>query len=352
MKKHCFLWFGFILLAVSITGCQLFTSRQQTTLPSEEPVSTATQVIPSSEEYVATETQVAFPSEEPVPTATEEQIALPEQAILPYKWPVPPLTEEQIAAAKACDIETLSSERYADANSPDELQSAFTPETDCDWAVLAYAYASQVDPEGTLPEPALDAFFQAISHNFGYAFATPIFYQYFGKLEIAEPPAFTQQPITKVQIHYVWGGYGDPVEYTLEITQANATPSLTVKPDDFTASLSNGVDSELIQSLALALTDLLPVETWFDLIVCVDNYPYWDVTLTFEDGTTLNLITTSNFLFFGGPWFTEIDGQKYMQYSADFADAVSALIESTGLPIGEPAGMYCFGGEVFELAFP
>ena len=302
MNKVRFFWVSWVCLASILTGCQLNTSSKPDTLPDE--------------------------------------------------WVISPLTEEQIAAVMACDIEGLASQRYSDVGTTTDLQSVFPPESDCDWAALALAYANRLDYEQPLPKSVRDAFSQAVSNNYGFAFATPLFYRYFGSISMAEPPPFTQQDISDVQVQYVWSGYGETVEYTIEIHQADTTPTLTVIPDDFSSELNREVDPELIQALSAGLTNLLPVEDIFDLIVCVDNYPYWDVTLTFADDTTLSLTTTSNFLFFGGPWFTEIDGQDYMQYSADFAEALSNLVNGIGLPLGEPAGMSCFGGEVFELAFP
>ena len=302
MKKVRFFWVGWVCIAGILTSCQLNTASKPDTLPDE--------------------------------------------------WGRSPLTQEQVAAVQECDIESLASQRYSEVDSATDLNSVFTPESDCDWAALALAYANRLDYEQPLPKSALDAFSQAVSHNYGFAFATPLFFRYFGSLSMAEPPPFTQQEIIEVQIQYIWSGYGETVEYVLEIHQADTTPTLTVKPDDFSSELNREFDPELIQALSAGLTNLLPVEDIFNLTVCVDNYPYWDVTLTFADDTTLNLITGSNFLFFGGPWFTEIDGQDYMQYSADFAEALSDLVNGIGLPIGEPAGMSCFGGEVFELAFP
>ena len=268
------------------------------------------------------------------------------------EWPLLPLTAQQVAAVKGCDIESLAGARYPDMMATADLQSAFAPQSGCDWAVLALAYATRLGEDESLPEAAKGAFSQAVSRNFGFALATPLFYRYFGSIPLAKVPAFARQEITGVRIKYDWSGLGDPVNYALEIQQANTTPTLSVTPHEISATLRTDLDKALPQALAPALTDLLPVGSNFRLIPCTDNYLNWDVTLTFADGTTMNLTTGSNFLFFGGPWFTEVDNQAYIQYSPAFAEALRKLVTAAGLPVGQPGGMTCFGDSVFDKAFP
>ena len=79
------------------------------------------------------------------------------------------------------------------------------------------------------------------------------------------------------------------------------------------------------------------------------------MTLTFEDGPTVNFATNgSNILNAGGPWQAEIDGQNYMQHSADMLTAVIELKEALELPFGETAAMTCGGLEKQPIddAFP
>lgn len=287
------------------------------------------------------------------PDSTALSPASPIPAPLPAaEWPVLPLTEQEIASVNECDIEGIASEHYPDTIMTDDLQSVFAPQTGCEWAALALAYAYRLDDAESLSEAARGAFSQAVSRNFGFAFATPIFYSYFGTTPLVEAPDFAQQEITDVDIEYNWAGLGDPVDYALEIHQANTTPTFSVNPDRLSTSLRTGIDKQLLQALGPALTDLLPVESRFTLSPCFDNYPDWDVTLTFADGAEINLATDSNFLYFGGPWFAEIDHQSYVQYSTAFAEALRELVLALGLPIGEPAGMACRGVSVFDKAFP
>ena len=65
----------------------------------------------------------------------------------------------------------------------------------------------------------------------------------------------------------------------------------------------------------------------------------------------MDLETASNFIYFGGPWLSQIDGQIYIQYSPAFVNKMSKLIEELELPLGEPFGMFCPGGAIFENAF-
>ncbi len=275
-----------------------------------------------------------------------------QEVTLPLEWAVTPLTKQQVSAVKECDLENLVKERYPDTIKTDELSSAYTPDSDCDWAILALAYAERADNNETPSESAKAAYSQAVSNNFGFALATPIFHRYFGSVSLVEAPPFATQEITDVQIKYEWSGLGDSVNYSAEIHQANSTPTIAVTPNDLSASINTDIDKKLIQALAPALTDLLPVESSFTLTPCFDNYPNWVVHLTFKDHTTVELTTASNFLYFGGPWLTEIDAQNYVQVSIAFAKALSELVVNLELPIGQTAGMTCFGDAVFEKAFP
>lgn len=277
--------------------------------------------------------------QEPTPTG--------ETKILPFDWPIVPLTEEEISAVRQCDLENLPKQRYPYSVSSEDLLQTYQPRTDCDWAIVALAYADRLGEDEPLSEPAQQAFARAIAHNIGYALATPMFYHYFGGLSVVKAPAFTQQDITDVKIEYSWVGLGAWVDYSVEIHQADTMPVVTSTLSDTFA-----IDKTTVQALAPALTDLLPVSSKFRLQPCTDNYPGWSVNLTFADKTELEVMTDSNFMFIGGPWFTEIDRQVYVQFSSAFGKAVGKLIESLGLPLGEPGGMACSVDTVFDKAFP
>ncbi|HEY9604638.1 MAG TPA: hypothetical protein V6C85_23735 [Allocoleopsis sp.] len=277
---------------------------------------------------------------------------------LPIEWSIPPLTNEQLAAVRACDIRKLESDRYPTTLTTGELLKAHTPNSDCDWAVLAWAYAKRTEKGEAVPEQGKLALAKAIANNPGFVLASPIFSSYFGEISLVKAPPFARREITAVKIEYQWGGLGEFVGYTVNITQANAKPvvSGTAKQGPFgnKPQIPGSIDKNKVQALAPALTDLLPIDSQFEMTVCTDNYPNWTVSLTFEDGTTLELVTQgSNFMYAGGPWQTKIGQQNYVQYSPAFIKALSGIVEDLKLPWGRPAGMACGGrGDVLKQAFP
>ena len=273
-------------------------------------------------------------------------------------WSIAPLTAAQIEEVSKCQLEELAAERYPDNILIAGLPDAFNPVSACDWAVLAMAYAERSWEEDILPESAKEAFLEAISRNYGFAVTAPLFYRYFGEVSLAEAPPFVKQEITTVKIDYTWVGLGEPEElsYSVRIKQAHIKPivSATVMPELSAPDLNlEGLDKGKVQVLGPVLTDLLPIESQFEYIVCTDNYSNWSVSLTFKDGTQLDLTTNgSNFLYVGGPWQTKIDNQNYFQFSSGFAKTIIDLFEALGLPFGSPAGMFCTGEPLFEKAFP
>jgi len=278
----------------------------------------------------------------------------PYSNIFPLEWGLELLTDEQINQVKDCDIENLASERYPDY--VDELIYRFEPNTSCDWAVLAFAYADRVDEDKDLPDIAINAFAQAISENFGFVFSMPFFYRFFDAFPIVKSPPFSNQEIARVKIEYSWVGMGEPVEYTVDIRQANTNPIIKVtdyEPATIIQDLKYTIDKEIVQSLGNSLSNLLPINNQFSLIPCDDNNPDWTVTITLKDGSLLTLKTNeSNMIYMGGPWQTNIAGQDYVQYSGIFAEALDNLIQEIGLSYGQPMAMYCGLVNVFGQAYP
>ena len=274
----------------------------------------------------------------------------------PAKWSIAPLTAAQIEEVSNCALEKLAAERYPEGTLNAELRDAFSPVSACDWAVLATAYAKRISEDDPLPEPAKEAFLEAISRNYGFALTMPLFYPYFGEVSLVELPPFAQQEVTALKIDYTWVGEDDPVSYSVRIEQAHIKPivSATVIPESFAANLDlEGLDKGKVQALGLALTDLLPIESQFEYIVCTGNYPDWSISLTFKDGTQLDVTNIeSNFIFIGGPLQTKIDDQNYFQFSFAFSLALFDLFEALDLPFGSPGGMSCHGDNLFDKAFP
>jgi hypothetical protein len=123
--------------------------------------------------------------------------------MFPLDNQIPPLSKEQINQVKECDIEKLASDRYPEKNKTDELADLFSPETSCDWATLAFAYAVRLKDKEKMPEIAKNAFGKAIADNSGFALSTPLFYRfYYDSFTIVEHPKIFDQEITKVTIVY------------------------------------------------------------------------------------------------------------------------------------------------------
>lgn len=269
---------------------------------------------------------------------------------LPFAWPMPAFTEEQLQAARACEIEHLAIERYPMTLSEAELLDHFAPQDACDWAILAVAHAFRFAEGEPLSAAAEEAFANALLANPAFMFTTYFFYGYFDLMQIVDAPDFARQEITDVRIEYYWAGMsmGGPIEYVVEIAQANGEPVVTSAALTETVAL----DASMVQTLTNVLGDFMPVASVFELTPCTDNYPAWVVALTFADGTEVELSTDSNFMYVGGPWFMEVDGQPYLQMSSTFGVAVATLVDSLGLPLGKLAATSCYPAPLFDLAFP
>ncbi len=322
-----------LLLALALPACNYagFARETPTAHPTVPlPTSTAT-IAPSS-------TPTLTPTATPAPLGS-------------VPFPVQPLSPQQVSDVAGCAIKGLAEERYPKGRvKVDGLEQAFSPRTNCEWAVLAYAYS--VREEGDEPSAAgMRAYERSLVGNYGYALATDNFYRYFNSVPLVDVPGMAAQEITRVRIVYKWWGMGEPssVQFALTIAQANTTPLILTDSSLIKRNLK--VDKPVIQALRTGLTDLLPVDSKFQLLTCTDNSPSWQVQLTFADGSTLDMETDSNMIYIGGPWQTEIDGQTYFQASPAFAIKMGELAKALELPLGEPFAMACFADPVFEAAF-
>ena len=282
----------------------------------------------------------------PTPTPTLPQ----NSSIYPVAFPLPPLTKDQIVEVELCDIGNVTSERYPDSIDENQLTEQFTPKSGCDWAILAFAYALRNHSESPSPL-GMEAFKNAVAENYGYVLATPIFYQYFGSLKLVEKPGFTNQEIKGLTIHYHWSGLGEPskIEYSLSIKQANTSPAIVSEFPLINKSIR--INRETIQDLTNGLSDLVPIESEIQIAPCTDNYPEWQIGITFADDTVITLESFSNFLQVGGPWEVTLDNQVYLQTSYTLVEKLSELVKALELPLGEPFGVTCFSDSVFEKAF-
>lgn len=279
---------------------------------------------------------------------------------------IKPLTDEQLRSARTCDIDGLLESRYPPATSIDDLPSAYDPQTDCDWAVLTAAYIERLDEYEEPPEAAKQVFARTYELNPAFALHSRTLFAFIDSIPLNEPLPITQQTITTIDIAYTYAGMGASVNYLVTITDANTNPhvsgDVTRGASDFfgdsdegeTYTVSTTLDSEIAQALGPTMRDFIPIDSQFSMSVCYDNYPDWNVAITFEDGSVIEMVTNdSNFFYAGGPWQTTIDGQSYVQFSPTFLLALIDLAEALELPFGETMAMSCFSRpNLLNVAFP
>jgi hypothetical protein len=286
----------------------------------------------------------------PTPTA------IPYNHLVPLKWGIT-LSKAQVDTAKQCAPEKIAPQRYPAKLTSNELLTTYFPVSDCDWAVLASAYALRIQQDRSpVSESAKSAFVHAFAKNPGLAFTQPIFYSYIETEVLVEAPPVASQEIKSVDIEYSWSGLGDSIKYAVNIEDAHNIPKVTIVSITLPATSSTpvaNIKKETVQNLRSSLTNLLPIDSQFSLIPCRDNYPKWIVSLTFVNGTVLIMKTNgSNFLYDGGPWQTTIGSQHYMQFSLAFSQAISNLTKEINLSLGQPAAMSCRSDDIIGKAFP
>jgi len=239
-----------------------------------------------------------------------------------------------------------------------DLHQTYPLESDCDWAALLAAYVLRMSEGDSIPEFAKDDFAALMQRNPAYALKSHIMMGFIGAIPLVQAPPFAGQAITEVEIVYDWGGMGESVHYEIRITEADTSPNVTVQTSEESLPASVGIqlDPAVVQALGPALTNLLPTQRELTLVPCTDSFPDWHADLAFKDNRRITLSTyRSNFFGLGGPWQTEIDGQKYISYSSQFVKAVFELLKALELEPGQPMGMYCNidqMGEVLDLAYP
>lgn len=266
-----------------------------------------------------------------------------------FEFPLDPPTDAEIEDAFACEL-ALPQEDSAGSPSPDSDGGA------CALAQQALELARNRGETDPVSEAEIELLRQFVAENPALAPRLAVIATYFNVGQLVAPPAFTDQPIVEMRVEYSFSGLGSSVHYDLTITNADTEPQISGVVDNSGGIVFEGetpepetplpdtVDPEVIQAFGAALSDLLPIEGQLTQINCTDFYPDWIVTLTFEDGTTMRMVTNgTNLIGQGGPWQAEIDGRNYLQYSVAFEIAMVDLFEALDLSFGETAAMTCFG---------
>jgi hypothetical protein len=292
---------------------------------------------------------------QPVPDAaiTAEPPVTSSDAIL--AWPVAPFTKEQVAEVKACDVDKLAESRYAKSIAIDALAAAFAPKTPCDQAVLATACASRLGDDASAAPPAacLAAYRAALEANAAFVYAGGMLGGYFGKVvQVAAPPS-AMHALASVHVDYKWDGLGTGVKWTLDVDGLADKPAMRISGANVKLpawSTEIGTD---VAALGHSLDSFVPIAKPLHATNCFDNYPDWSITLAFDDGSKLALVTNgSNLLGLGGPWQTTLGGVTYMQTGPGLVHAVHAIVKVLGMPLGEPEAMTCHGFDVEAAVLP
>jgi hypothetical protein len=275
----------------------------------------------------------------------------------PMDFPPPVITQAQINEVLACNIPALVSQRYPQALPLEQLSSSYSPQSTCDWAVLATAYGDRLADDQTyadfnnpLPEVATQAYFNAINQNPAFSMDDPLLF-YFGRSDLVRPPSITSQKITFLQIDYQWEGLGSSIFYTLIVENADTTPTLSIQPPELIGQINTSLDSRLVQALAPAATNLIPIPHKFQYKPCWDNFPVWAILVKFADGNSLYITSSSNHSAWGGPWMVDVNGASYVQVSYELWGAVYDLILAVNLPLGEPETYGCAPESLFSAIF-
>jgi hypothetical protein len=286
-------------------------------------------------------------------------------------WPMSQFTDVQIIQAKTCDLEELVEARYTSVDETN-FRSAYPPVNACDYAALAAAYVYRASETGSpepLPDEGWEAYRTAVFLNPAFALKNVLISGYLGSTDLVEPPPITEKPVTDVEMHYSFGGIGYWSDITINIHQADTEIPVvsgtviesvgyvgadTPDPNRTERELTGTIDPALIQRLGQSVTDMVPVDNAFEVIACYDYYPGWQITVTYQGGTVLNLRTLGNMLAGGGPWHMELDGQDYIQIGYGIPGAVEPITEALDIPAGTTAAMMCGGmdRDILELAFP
>jgi hypothetical protein len=257
-------------------------------------------------------------------------------------FPLPMADESQVEAALDCNanIIDLEEELFPESMSEETLAGLEIPEDDCERAAMAIALARRQGEDQYMPDVNTDPWQAMVESNTAFAFVDPVYYFYLGASGLVSPPSWAGDSLDQVALRYVWYGLGDEIEYELQFTPSGDGYDVEgqINGENFTSS----VDEGLITGITDSLSGFIPVQQAAKLIVCMDNYPSWQIELTYSEGRVVNLNSSeSNIFYLGGPWFANIDDQVYLQVSSAMVDAVVGIVQALELPVGSTAGMYC-----------
>lgn len=323
----------------------------------------ASQVTPTPENkntLSPTSTPTPKPTETPSPTSTPISTSppIPDPLSGPlYTWPIPPLSDEQIQEILDCQKSTWSGNTQID---PNEIEIE-NPVTACDYGLKALSLVVDLDTL-ELPDSGIYYAQQALLINPGIIFANPYFFFAFQGIDIVASPIPIERAIQEITVNYKWSGIGALVNYSATITYGESPIAVGnveighgIGEDENTKtnwSLQQELAPEFLEGIGSSMVNLIPVKRQGMMYGCFDNYPDWEIAITFDDGSQTNLFSNgSNFYMDGGPFQTRIEGQNYVMASYQFNLVLNKIIQELELPFGQTLAMYCHPYPVVEGLF-
>jgi hypothetical protein len=234
----------------------------------------------------------------------------------------------------------LEDELFPQAMSLETLSAMEIPGDDCERAAMALAFARRQEDDQVMPDVDAAAWVEMVRSNTAMALVDPVYYFYLGAPAEVSPPEWAGDALDQVTLRYTWFGLGDEIEYELFFTPSES--GYAVEGQINGEPYIDNVDEDLIQGIVDNLSGFIPVQQAAKLIVCMDNYPSWQLELTYREGRVVTLSTAdSNIFYFGGPWFMNLEDRIYLQTTNGIVSAVSDIVERLDLPVGQAEGMYC-----------
>jgi len=148
------------------------------------------------------------------------------------------------------------------------------------------------------------------SGNPAFSLVGPLLSGYFGKVSVvAAPRSRARRGRGRARLQLVGMGNGVQLEARRARRQGDAHRSERRRgPEGGRASLG-----ALVKTLGTSLDSFVPINGPLEAVDCTDNYPEWTGTLTFDDGSKLELSTHRSNLLASRPVQITVDKITYLQ---------------------------------------
>jgi hypothetical protein len=280
--------------------------------------------------------------------------------ILPFPLAMP--TSIQVEEAQTCQFDVTQL--------PEDMGNN-EPVTACEWATVALFNLEGVRDNYRLPEAARYAYRRAIELNPAIVLARPIYDAFLFRLDhiIARPDAL-ESSLESITLE---GGFVDSGLYAsyLITIQRNgdqyyatgsgktnfAVHGYDGQSDEFESPLSWDnvpVNPDRVNTISQSFYNFIRIAVPIEADICEDYYVDQRLTLTFNDGTELQLFTNSSTVFLlGGPWQMTIDDRSYIQVDSSLPLAVlDELVYPLGIPGPPQVSLRCNSDyDLIALAF-